>query len=55
MVQERKKTHVSDQRDVMEMTPASDESTETHARKVAVTADVVERGLASRGLARVSR
>ena len=55
VVQERKKTHVSDQRAVMEMTPASDESTETHTRKVAETADVVERGLASRGLARVSR
>ena len=37
------------------MTPASDESIETHTRKVAETADVVERGLASRGLARVSR
>ena len=38
-----------------EMTPASDESTDTHARKVAETAEVVERGLARRGMAVLSR
>ena len=40
---------------LLEMTPASDESTDTHARKLAETADVVERGLARRGMAVLSR
>ena len=55
VMRERKKTNVSDQLDILEMTPASDESTDTHARKVAETAEVVERGLARRGMAVLSR
>ena len=43
---------MSDQLDILELTPASDESTDAQARKVAETACMVEQSLGRRGMAR---
>ena len=46
---------MSDQLDILELTPASDKSKDTQARKVAETACVVEQSLVRRDMARMSR
>ena len=55
LVRERKKTNVSDPLDILQLTPVSELSSDTHARNMGEMAAGVERNLAKRGLMMIQR